>query len=159
MGGSSCGLRGSKRTLGPSQGVRGCTGDAPRMHQGCTRDAPGMHRGCTKDAPRMHQRCAKDVPMVHQGCTKDASRMHQGCTKDAPRMHQGCTKDAPRIRQGPHFQGPWPLGCSLSRLIEGTRRADGTWDITGSNTSWAQGPANLLPRVASAGIVLSEINY
>ena len=40
----------SKQALGPSQGVRGATKDAPGMHQGGTKDAPMTHQGCTKDA-------------------------------------------------------------------------------------------------------------
>ena len=57
-------------------------------------------------------------------------------------IRRGSARDPPGTRRGSHFWGPCPLGCSLSRLIEGTRTADGTWEITGSNTPWAQGPAN-----------------
>ena len=32
-------------------------------------------------------------------------------------------ENPPGIHQGPHFQGPWPLGCSLLRLTQGIRRA------------------------------------
>ena len=35
--------RGPKRGLGPSQGVRGGTGEAPRRHQGSTGEVPRMH--------------------------------------------------------------------------------------------------------------------
>ena len=38
-----------QEALGPSQGVQGCTREAPRRHQGGTREAPRMPQGkfCT----------------------------------------------------------------------------------------------------------------
>ena len=41
-------LRGAKQALGPSQGVQGCTEEAPRRHQGGTEEAPRKgHCGVT----------------------------------------------------------------------------------------------------------------
>ena len=41
--------KGAKQALGPSQGVQGCTREAPRRHQGGTGDAPRRHQvgNCT----------------------------------------------------------------------------------------------------------------
>ena len=34
-----------QEALGPSQGVQGCTKEAPGRHQGGTKEAPGRHQG------------------------------------------------------------------------------------------------------------------
>ena len=55
-------FRGSKPALGPSQGVRGGTRDAPRIHQGCTK----RHQGCTKEAT-----AHRDGPQGTQHTSRD----------------------------------------------------------------------------------------
>ena len=45
-------FKGPKQALGPSQGVRGGTKEAPRRHQGATEEAPRRHQGSTREAPR-----------------------------------------------------------------------------------------------------------
>ena len=63
---------------------------------------------------------------------------------NATRIRQGSAKDPPRIRQGANREHT--LGSNAPRdaqeRIEGTRTADGTREMEGSNTPWAQGPAN-----------------
>ena len=64
---------------------------------------------------------------------------------------RGSTKDPPRIHRGAHFWDPMPLGTVLIKKypMEPNSTAQprdmGQGIMTGSNTPWAQGPANLLP--------------
>ena len=58
-------IKGSKRAVGPSQGVQEDTREPPRTHQRPTKDPLGIHQGSTKEAaskqlhidmgPRAHQ--------------------------------------------------------------------------------------------------------
>ena len=60
--------------------------------------------------------------------------------KQKSRPATAIREDPPGIHRGSHFWDPGPLGCS--RKNHRTRTADGKWEMTGSNTPWAQGPAN-----------------
>ena len=104
-------------------------------HQGATgEDFQPSRSKIDENRPKNHQ--LADVmrmlgPLVRPRAAKHSfTRRFSLKKKERPTtgIHQGSTRDPPRIHQGPHFQGPCPLGCSLSRLIEGTRTADGTRD-------------------------------
>ena len=69
----------SKGALGPSQGVRGGTKEAPRRHQGGTREAPRKHLG-THFGPLG----GRDPKELQKGPWDQV----KGC-KETPRRHQG----------------------------------------------------------------------
>ena len=68
----------------------------------------------------------------------------------APRSHREAGKEPPRSHQGAHFWDPGPLGCS--RKNHRIRTTDGTREMRGSNTPWAQGPANFWTGFGGYGV-------
>ena len=99
---------------------------------------------------KLAQRCRQDGPKSVKSVATH--------NENPPRSRQGFAKEPPRSHQGPHFRIQCPQGCPQikSRMKEqstGTARAkeqgtgQGTKDtgqgmMRGSNTPWAQGPAN-----------------